>query len=88
MGEMHDLFDGSDAEQLPRDADVLDAWNEIMAIAIKNALVVAAVDGIATIALPSAQIELGWYERCQYNHRRGHHPKTLERDLSMKAPNA
>ena len=68
-------------ELLPRDdTAILNAWNEIMSIAVSHALIVAAVDGVVTLALPSAQVENGWYERCQYNHLRGEHPKMIERE--------
>ena len=80
------LFDGSDAHLISlNNAEVMAAWNEIMSIATRHALIVAAVDGIATLALPVAQVEAGWYERCQYNHMLGDHPKTLQRAREGKS---
>lgn len=47
----------------PSDEEAERAWDEIMEIASKNALIVQSYGGIATLAIPRAQREAGVREK-------------------------
>jgi hypothetical protein len=48
----------------PADADAEKAWDQIMAIARNNALIVNAYGGVATLALPDEQRKASCRDQC------------------------